>query len=234
MCRSRLGGVEAYIFLAPFAHWDYCSPPPPIRRPAYMDEYEKIELDLGKVYETYMERFRNLTFLEQQLDEYNRLEQDKFEAPSSPQETESSLKRMQNRLREEELRLLRGDKEMRSAMGSSFGSDPATARPKRPNAAGRRSQSLHQESESESESVVKTADSEDEEASLGSAMSGDLIDDDDGGELDDDDDGPDDDDDEDDEDGQIIMDDDDPDGSLGDDDDLDRGDGGGSDNDNDF
>jgi clusterin-associated protein 1 len=70
-----------------------------------MDEYEKIEAELVKVYEQYMERFRNLTFLELQLDEYNREEQDKFE------ETESSLKRMQSRLQEQELRLLREDKD---------------------------------------------------------------------------------------------------------------------------
>lgn len=44
-----------------------------------MDEYEKIEVELSRLYEVYMEKFRNLTYLEQQLDEYNRLEQDKFE-----------------------------------------------------------------------------------------------------------------------------------------------------------
>jgi clusterin-associated protein 1 len=44
-----------------------------------MDEYEKVEVELVKFYELYMERFRNLTFLEQQLDEYNRGEQDKFD-----------------------------------------------------------------------------------------------------------------------------------------------------------
>jgi clusterin-associated protein 1 len=52
-----------------------------------------------------MERFRNLAFLEQQLDEHNKEEQDKYE------ETESSLKRMQSRLQEQEIRLLREDKD---------------------------------------------------------------------------------------------------------------------------
>ena len=50
-----------------------------------MDEYEKIEVELVKLYETYMERFRNLTFLEQQVDEYNRDEQDKAEVPEHHQ-----------------------------------------------------------------------------------------------------------------------------------------------------
>jgi hypothetical protein len=48
-------------------------------RPAFMDEYEKIEAELAKYYEVYIEKFRNLTFLENQLEEYNRTEQDKFE-----------------------------------------------------------------------------------------------------------------------------------------------------------
>lgn len=44
-----------------------------------MSEYEKIEEDLQKHYEVYVEKFRNLSFLESQLKEYHRLEQEKFE-----------------------------------------------------------------------------------------------------------------------------------------------------------
>ena len=44
-----------------------------------MDEYEKLEEDLQKLYDSYMIRFRNLAYLEGQLEEYNRVEQDKFE-----------------------------------------------------------------------------------------------------------------------------------------------------------
>ena len=50
-----------------------------IFRPAYMDEYEKLEEDLQKLYDAYLIRFRNLAYLEQQLEDYNRTEQDKFE-----------------------------------------------------------------------------------------------------------------------------------------------------------
>jgi clusterin-associated protein 1 len=88
-------------------------------RPAYMDEYEKIEIEMVTVYERYMEKFRNLAFLEQQLDEYNREEQNRFD------ETESSLKRMQNRMREEELSLLRGEKN--ESLGSLRPNRPAGA-----------------------------------------------------------------------------------------------------------
>lgn len=44
-----------------------------------MDEYEKIEEDLQKQYDIYVEKFRNLSFLESQLDEYHRMEQERFE-----------------------------------------------------------------------------------------------------------------------------------------------------------
>ncbi|XP_068445860.1 clusterin-associated protein 1 homolog [Clinocottus analis] len=70
-------------------------------RPAFMDEYEKIEEDLQKQYETFVEKFRNLCFLESQLDEYHRIEQERFE------EAENTLRNMQHVLREEERDLTR-------------------------------------------------------------------------------------------------------------------------------
>ncbi|XP_072044616.1 clusterin-associated protein 1-like [Amphiura filiformis] len=65
-------------------------------RPAFMDEYEKLEEDLQKQYEMFIEKYRNLTYLEQQLEEYSRAEQDRFE------ETENTLKRMQTRLKDDD------------------------------------------------------------------------------------------------------------------------------------
>ncbi|XP_060076668.1 clusterin-associated protein 1-like [Ylistrum balloti] len=67
-------------------------------RPAYMDEYEKLEEDLQKLYEVYMNKFRNLTYLESQLEDYNRAEQDRFE------ETEEKLKQMAQKLKDEEMK----------------------------------------------------------------------------------------------------------------------------------
>ena len=49
------------------------------RRPAFMDEYEKLEKELQKLYSVYLERFRNLDYLEHELETYNRQEQDKME-----------------------------------------------------------------------------------------------------------------------------------------------------------
>lgn len=48
-------------------------------RPAFMDEYEKIEEELKEQYEIYVEKFRIICYLESQLDEYHRLEQERFE-----------------------------------------------------------------------------------------------------------------------------------------------------------
>ena len=45
-----------------------------------MDEYERLEEELQRIYEDYMMKFRNMSYLEQTYEEYTRLEQDKFEA----------------------------------------------------------------------------------------------------------------------------------------------------------
>jgi len=44
-----------------------------------MDEYEKIEEQLQKQYTSYLEKFHNLTYLEQLLDDQHRTEQEMFE-----------------------------------------------------------------------------------------------------------------------------------------------------------
>ena len=72
-------------------------------RPAFMDEYEKFERELMKQYEVYLERFRNLDYLEHELDNLNESEKEKY------QESERAMKKMQQKLREEELKILRGE-----------------------------------------------------------------------------------------------------------------------------
>jgi len=74
-------------------------------RPAFMDEYEQLEQELERYYEQYVGRFRNLDYLEHEIDVLNREEKDKME------ENERALKRMQKRLRDEEWRLLRGEED---------------------------------------------------------------------------------------------------------------------------
>lgn len=100
-------------------------------RPAFMDEYEKIEEDLQKQYDTYVEKFKNLCFLESQLEEYHRLEQERFE------EAENTLRMMQHKLREEERDLMRSslkdeDSDMDVPEDEGSDSDMEECRPSKP------------------------------------------------------------------------------------------------------
>ncbi|XP_078200644.1 clusterin-associated protein 1 isoform X10 [Callithrix jacchus] len=70
-------------------------------RPCFMDEYEKVEEELQKQYDIYLEKFQNLTYLEKQLEDYHRMEQERFE------EAKNTLCLIQNKLKEEEKRLLK-------------------------------------------------------------------------------------------------------------------------------
>jgi len=74
-------------------------------RPAFMDEYEQLEQELERYYEQYVGRFRNLDYLEHEVDSLNREEKERME------ENEKALRRMQKRLRDEEWRLLRGEED---------------------------------------------------------------------------------------------------------------------------
>ncbi|WIA16840.1 hypothetical protein OEZ85_013776 [Tetradesmus obliquus] len=72
-------------------------------RPAYMDEYEALTGQLQVLWLHYLERFRNLQFLEAQLEGYRKAEQADADA------AERRRRKMQRRLAEEELRILRGE-----------------------------------------------------------------------------------------------------------------------------
>ena len=69
-------------------------------RPAFMDEYEQLEDELQSEYERYMVRFRNVDYLEGDLMTYNNSVIEKQE------EADRNVKRLQNKFREEELRIL--------------------------------------------------------------------------------------------------------------------------------
>ena len=72
-------------------------------RPAFMDEYEALEIDLKQSYEKYVDRFRNLHYLEKEL---ATLEDSEAEKRSDIQRT---MKRIQKKLKQEELEILRGE-----------------------------------------------------------------------------------------------------------------------------
>ncbi|KDO21374.1 hypothetical protein SPRG_13687 [Saprolegnia parasitica CBS 223.65] len=74
-------------------------------RPAFMDEYEKLEKELERQYAIYCERFRNLDYLQRELDLHNDRELKKL------QENDRTLKKMQKKFRDDELAILRGEQE---------------------------------------------------------------------------------------------------------------------------
>ncbi|KAL7531769.1 hypothetical protein ACHAXR_004226 [Thalassiosira sp. AJA248-18] len=71
-------------------------------RPAYMDEYEQLEVELQVEYEQYVVHLRNVDYLEGELMSF------KQAAIEKQNKTERSMKRMQKKFREEELRILIG------------------------------------------------------------------------------------------------------------------------------
>ena len=79
-------------------------------RPAFMDEYDLMEADLHKQYKHYLEQFRNLGYLEAELAKFNRKEDLLVE------EQEFKLRAMRERLRKEELEVLRGQRAPEDSM----------------------------------------------------------------------------------------------------------------------
>jgi clusterin-associated protein 1 len=75
-------------------------------RPHYMDEYERQEQELERLYQQYLEKFRNLDYLEHQMDLYTQAEEEKFSA------NQESLRKMREKIKAEEWRMLRGEDEM--------------------------------------------------------------------------------------------------------------------------
>ncbi|CAG2118224.1 unnamed protein product [Medioppia subpectinata] len=66
-------------------------------RPAFMDEYEKLEEELASIYELYITKFRCLSFLEQQLEEIEETERQKIH------QREEQIKQMVEQMKQEEL-----------------------------------------------------------------------------------------------------------------------------------
>lgn len=71
-------------------------------RPQFMDEQEKLERELQRHYDIYMEKYRNLDYLESELEGFHKNEEERKE------EQERRLKKMRERLLKEEVELLRG------------------------------------------------------------------------------------------------------------------------------
>ena len=93
-------------------------------RPAYMDEYEQLEAGMDEMYDSYVEKVRNLDYLEYQLKEMS-ADEDAKQA-----ERERELKDMQRRMRNEEMKILKGEGDVGGGDDEDFGIDePARAKP---------------------------------------------------------------------------------------------------------
>jgi clusterin-associated protein 1 len=85
-------------------------------RPEFMDEYEKLEQEIEKYYNMYIEKFRNLDYLENQLDTYNQKEVEK------KKENQMALKKIQEKYKIEEFKTLNegnDDGNIMNEMGST-------------------------------------------------------------------------------------------------------------------
>ncbi|EGR28900.1 hypothetical protein IMG5_166940 [Ichthyophthirius multifiliis] len=74
-------------------------------KPAYMEEYTRLEVELEKLYQIYIEKFRNLDYLEHQLDVYNQIELKNFK------HSQEKRKKIREKLIEEEKKRMKGDEE---------------------------------------------------------------------------------------------------------------------------
>ena len=92
-------------------------------RPAYMDEYEQLEAGMDEMYEAYVEKRRNLDYLEWQLRELS------ADEDAAREEKERELRDMQRRMRNEEMKILRGEGNVGGDDEDFDVDEPARARP---------------------------------------------------------------------------------------------------------
>ena len=86
-------------------------------RPQFMDEVNKLEKELTRHYDVYIEKVRNLDYLERELEKYHKAEEERKE------EHDRKLKKMREKLRKEEVDLLRG--KSRKGSASAIPSGPS-------------------------------------------------------------------------------------------------------------
>lgn len=85
-------------------------------RPEFMDEYEKLEQEIENFYNIYIEKYRNLDYLEHQLDKYNEKELEK------KKESQRALKKIQEKYKMEEFKIINEGNEdgnLMNEMGST-------------------------------------------------------------------------------------------------------------------
>jgi clusterin-associated protein 1 len=75
-------------------------------RPAYMDEYELLEVELSDLFRIYLEKHRNLDYLQSQLDSHKQREKERMD------ENERKMREIQRKIKDDELSMMRGEREI--------------------------------------------------------------------------------------------------------------------------
>ena len=75
-------------------------------KPAYMEEIERLEKELERLYQVYLDKYRNLDYLENLVDQYNDIEFERKEAERL------RLINMQKKIRDDEDKMLGLDSEV--------------------------------------------------------------------------------------------------------------------------
>ncbi len=87
-------------------------------RPAFMDEYEQLEIELQKHYELYMERYRNVHYLKKEMEKFQKEEEEKLD------EIQRVKRKLQSQIKEEELKILRDDYSVKEGRNGTSRDDP--------------------------------------------------------------------------------------------------------------
>ena len=71
-----------------------------------MEEYERLEQELAALQETYVNKYRNLDYLESELETYNRIEEEKLKR------SKKELEKIRKKQQEAEIREFKGEGEL--------------------------------------------------------------------------------------------------------------------------
>ena len=71
-----------------------------------MDEYELLEVELGDLFRIYLEKHRNLDYLQSQLDGHTQREKERMD------ENERKMREIQRKIKDDELSMMRGEREI--------------------------------------------------------------------------------------------------------------------------
>lgn len=71
-----------------------------------MEEYERLEQELAQLQETYVNKYRNLDYLENELEVYNKIEEEKL------RKTKKQLEKLRKQQQDAEIRDFKGEDEL--------------------------------------------------------------------------------------------------------------------------